>query len=71
MKQRNMYHVNGLTDLDKMKEVAAIRARGDKHHPPQSTRIHLHAYGTPDMCLLKEHIEFPVEQVEAFCEGGC
>ena len=44
---REMYHIAGMTDLDKMKEDAFDYSQGDSRNKPEHVIIHMHAKSVP------------------------
>lgn len=58
IKRRHMYHQPSITDLNKMKEEAERRARGDSRSKPVPTTIHHHR--VMELCEGQQHDEIEV-----------
>ncbi len=54
---RNMYHVAGITDLEKIRAEAYRHAKGDSRWDPTDVTIHHHKYG--EECIDKVHDFYP------------
>lgn len=55
--ERNMYHIAGLTDLEKIRAEAYRHAKGDSRWAPITVNIHHHKYG--EVCDGHQHEVFP------------
>lgn len=56
----NLYHTEGLTDIDKLRAEAGIKVRGDSRTAPVECTIHWHKHGQP--CEGAKHEEFKVPE---------
>lgn len=62
---RHLYHVQGLTDFDKLREVGAQASTGDNYNAPESVVLHSHPHS--EYCHGKSHLVYtpgkPVEKI--------